>query len=179
MTIIETQRLIIRELLPTDIEGMFELDADPEVHRYLGKCPINTKNEALENIQLIRAQYITNGIGRWAIVEKETGNFMGWTGLKLISELTNSHINYYDLGYRLIKKYWGQGFATETAIATIDYAFNKLNINEIYAIADCENEGSDKILKKAGLKLIESFNHNGVEHNWYEIKRLKKRSGKA
>ncbi|KLT66544.1 GNAT family N-acetyltransferase [Pedobacter sp. BMA] len=166
----ETERLILREILPTDIEGMFELDSDCEVHRYLGNQPISTREQALANIKLIRQQYLDNGIGRWAIIEKNTGNFLGWSGLKFITEQTNRHVNYYDLGYRLIKKYWDQGFATETAIATIDYAFNKLNINEIYAIADCKNEGSDKILKKAGLKFIESFGLNGVEHNWYEIK---------
>lgn len=166
---IETERLILREILPTDIDGLFELDSDPEVHRYLGNKPVTNKDQIVHVINYIRQQYIDNGIGRWAIIDKKTNDFIGWTGLKFVTDLTNNHKNYYDLGYRLIKKYWGQGIATETAIASLDYAFDKLKADEIYAMADCENDGSNKILKKVGLKFIEKFDLDGVEHNWYKI----------
>ena len=94
---------------------------------------------------------------------------MGWAGLKFVTDETNKHINYYDLGYRLVKKYWRQGIATETAVASLEYAFNKLNIKEIYAIANCENIGSNIILQKVGLRYIETFNLDGTNHNWYKI----------
>jgi ribosomal-protein-alanine N-acetyltransferase len=74
---IETERLILRELVPIDAEGMFELDSDPLVHTYLGESPITTIEQAKANIALIRKQYVDNGIGRWALIEKQTGNFMG------------------------------------------------------------------------------------------------------
>lgn len=167
----ETDRFILREILPTDIEGMFELDSDPEVHKYLGNKPVTSKNQIVDIINFIRQQYIDNGIGRWAIIDKKTNDFIGWTGLKFITDLTNNHKNYYDLGYRLRKKYWGKGIATETAFASLSYAFNKLNINEVYAIAACENNGSNKILNKIGFKFIETFNFNEVKHNWYKIKK--------
>ena len=167
----ETERLILREILPTDIDAMFVLDSDPEVHRYLGNKPVTTKDQIVEAINFIRQQYIDNGIGRWAIIDKKTNDFIGWTGLKFVTELTNNHKNYYDLGYRLIKKYWGQGIATETAIASLNYAFDTLNADEVYAMADCENDGSNKVLKKIGLTLIEKFSLDGVDHNWYRIKR--------
>ena len=57
---------------------------------------------------MIRQQYIDNGIDRWAIINKETNDFIGWTGLKFVTETTNNHINFYDLGYRLIEKYWAK-----------------------------------------------------------------------
>jgi len=68
--------------------------------------------------------------------------FIGWTGLKFIANETNNRNNYHDLGCRLIKKYWEQGVATEAAIASLAYAFDKLNTNEVYAMDDYENDGS-------------------------------------
>jgi len=165
----ETERLILREILPSDIDGMFELDSDPEVHKYLGNKPVIDRDQISKVIDFIRQQYIDNGIGRWAIIDKKTNNFMGWTGLKFQTDLTNNHKNYYDLGYRLIKKYWGQGIATETAIVSLQYAFEQLKTNEVYAMANCENVGSNKILRKVGLNFIESFDLDGIEHNWYKI----------
>lgn len=166
---IETERLILREILPTDIDGMFELDSDPEVHRYLGNKPVTDREQIVNAINFIRQQYIDNGIGRWAIVNKKTNAFIGWTGLKFATDLTNNHKNYYDLGYRLIKKYWGQGIATETATASLKYAFEQLKADEVYAMADCENRSSNKILEKVGLNFIEKFDLDGTEHNWYKI----------
>lgn len=167
--IAETERLIIRELLPTDIDGMFELDSDPEVHRYLGNEPVTDKKQALEVIHFIRQQYVDNGIGRWAIIDKKTNDFVGWTGLKFVTELTNNHKNFYDLGYRLIKRYWGKGIASETALISLSYAFDILHASEVYAMADCENDGSNKILNKTGFTFIETFDLDGVRHNWYKI----------
>ena len=144
----ETERLILREILPSDIDGMFELDSDSEVHKYLGNKPVNDRAQISNVINFIRQQYIDNGIGRWAIIDKKTNEFIGWTGLKFVTDLTNNHQNYYDVGYRLIRKYWGQGIATETAIVSLDYAFNILKVEEVFAAASCENVGSNKILQK-------------------------------
>jgi len=166
---LETERLILREILPSDVNGLFELDSDPEVHRYLGKNLVTNKAQVIEVVEFIRQQYIDYGIGRWAIVDKKTKEFIGWTGFKFVTELTNNHQNYYDLGYRLIRKYWGQGIATETAVASLDYAFNKLNTDKVYAMADVENDGSNRILSKVGLKFIETFDLEGIKHNWYKI----------
>jgi RimJ/RimL family protein N-acetyltransferase len=152
--ITETERLIIREILPTDIDDMFELHSDPEVHIYLGNKTITSKEQLIESIDSIRQQYIDFGVGRWAIINKKTNEFIGWTGLEFVTKEINNHKNYYDLGYRLIKRFWGHGFATESAFASLDYAFDKLNAKKVYAIADCRNEASNKILKKVDLSLL-------------------------
>ncbi len=167
----ETERLLLREILPSDITGMFELDSDEEVHRYLGRNPVKNKKEIEYGINFIRQQYVDNGIGRWAIIYKKTNEFIGWTGLKYVTAKTNNHVNYYDLGYRLIKRYWGKGIAMETALLSLDYAFNKLKVKEVYAMADCENAASNKILSKAGMRFIETFDYHGVKHNWYKIEK--------
>lgn len=169
MIFIETERLLLREILPTDVDGLFELDSDPDVHRYLGNNPITTKEQAIGVIDFIRQQYVDHGIGRWAVIDKKTNDFMGWAGLKLVTEQTNDHINYLDLGYRLIKKYWGQGIATEAAHASLHYAFNNLYANEVFAMAGCDNAGSNNVLVKVGLQFIETFVHQGIKHNWYII----------
>lgn len=167
----ETNRLVLREILSTDVDGLFELDNDPEVHRYLGNKPVQTKEQAAEVIAFIRQQYVENGIGRWAVIDKQTNNFLGWAGLKLITEQTNNHVNYLDLGYRLIKKYWGNGIATEAARASLAYAFNELKASAVYAITDSHNAASHQVLLKAGLHFIEMFEYHGFTHNWYKIDR--------
>jgi len=169
----ETDRLILREILPQDKQGLYLLDSDPEVRAFLGNNPISTLEEAIDTVQFIRKQYVTNGIGRWAVIEKETNEFVGWSGLKLITEETNNHTHYYDLGYRFIKKYWGKGYATETAYATLSYAFGQLNLKEVFAIADVRNNSSKRVLEKVGFKIIETFNYQGVEHYWFNIKKNK------
>lgn len=167
--LITTDRLILREILPTDIEGFFDMDTDPEVHTYLGNNPVTTKEQIVAAIAFIRQQYVDHGIGRWAIIDKNTHDFIGWAGLKWVTELTNNHKNYYDLGYRLRKKYWGKGIATEAARASLTYAFTTLNADVVFAMADCANIGSNTILQKIGLQLVETFYDDGVLHNWYRI----------
>jgi ribosomal-protein-alanine N-acetyltransferase len=165
----ETERFILRELLSSDDTGIFELDSNKDVHRYLGKKPIQNIEEARKVIDFIRQQYVDNGIGRWAIIEKKTNDFVGWTGLKFVREKINNHSDFYDLGYRLIPKFWRQGIATETAKASVDYGLNKLNLNSIYGMADVDNKASINVLQKAGLKFIETFNYEGAECAWLSI----------
>jgi ribosomal-protein-alanine N-acetyltransferase len=169
--LVKTERFVLREILLTDVDGLFELDSDPEVHRYLGNQPVHSKEQIIEVIHSIRQQYKDNGIGRWAIIDKHTHAFIGWCGLKLITEPTNGHHNYYDLGYRLIRKYWGQGIATETALECLHYAFTKLPTNEVYAMAECNNTGSNNVLKKVGCIHLENFELDGSLHHWYKIEK--------
>jgi [ribosomal protein S5]-alanine N-acetyltransferase len=170
-TFAETERLVLREILSTDVDGMFEMDSDPDVHLYVGNEPLQTKEQAAAAIEFIRQQYIDNGIGRWAVIDKKTNIFLGWAGLKLITAPINNHNNFLDLGYRFIKKYWGQGYASEAATASIAYAFNKMQVNEVYAHAHSENGASNKVLIRSGLTFIQSFVHQTITCNWYEIDR--------
>ncbi len=167
---IETERFIIRNIEEDDVNGMFELDSDPEVHRYIGNEPVKSMEEARQVINFIRKQYIDNGMGRLAIVDKITNDFIGWTGLKYEQSVRKNQ-SYYDLGYRIRKKYWGKGIATETARESLKYGFNTLNLEEINGAADVKNIASNKILKKVELKFIETIDFEGVTHNWYGAKK--------
>lgn len=170
MVLIETNRLYFREIFESDDADMLELDSDPEVHQYLGKQPISNIIQARAQIQFIRKQYAENGIGRLAIIEKDTENFVGWGGFKLITNKVNGHQNYHDLGYRLIKRYWGKGYATESAKAAIEYGFSKLQLSEIYAIADINNLQSKKVLEKCGFICTDVFDYEALPHFWFELK---------
>ena len=96
----------MRDLSKQDALGIFKLDSDSEVHTYLGKNPLKTIEEAEKNIIHIQKQYIKNGIGRWAVIEKESGEFIGWSGFKFINGVINNRTQYYDLRYRFIRQYW-------------------------------------------------------------------------
>lgn len=167
----ETERLLLREIVPDDALALFAIDSNPAVNTYLGNNPVKSLSQSKEIIEFIRKQYLENGIGRWAMIEKSTTTFIGWCGLKLVKEITNKHINYYDLGYRLNQKYWGLGFATEAALACISYGFSELKLNEIFAIADTQNKASKHVLEKVGFKLIESFDLEEIPHDWYELRK--------
>jgi [ribosomal protein S5]-alanine N-acetyltransferase len=165
----ETERLLLREILPEDEAALFELDSDPEVHRYVGKRPVETLEQIKMVIAFIRQQYSDNGIGRWAVVEKSSGQFIGWAGLKLFTDEVNGIKDFYELGYRFMKKHWGKGYATEAAKAILAYGFEELELTAIYGMTDPENTASKKVLEKAGLKYVETFDFAGEPTDWFVI----------
>lgn len=167
--IIETERLLLREILPEDEADLFEMDSDPEVHKYLGNDPVKDIEQIREVIKFIRKQYSDNGIGRWAVVLKESNELIGWCGLKYFTEIINGHINIYELGYRFKKKHWAKGYATESAKAWLDHGFNKMKLKEIYAMTDSLNLNSNKVLKKLGFSFIEKFDYDGDQSDWFKI----------
>jgi ribosomal-protein-alanine N-acetyltransferase len=164
----ETDRFILRKIEKTDVDGLFLMESTPEVHRYLGEMPLQNKAQTEKIIDHIQRQYEANGIGRWAVIDKKTGDFVGWSGLKYEQEVRPDR-PYYDLGYRFRKEYWGQGIATETSIASLKYGFEVLDLKKICAAAHIENIASNKVLQKVGMKLIETFDAFGDPHHWYEL----------
>lgn len=164
----ESERFIMRDIEESDLEGMFLLETDPEVYKYLGMPPLKTKEDTLKIIGYIRKQYEENGIGRSAVIDKATNEFVGWSGLKLEDEVRD--FKYYDLGYRFRREFWGKGIASETAIASVKYGLETLKLKEICGAAELENIASNKILQKAGLQFVEEFEFEGKMHNWYKLK---------
>lgn len=170
---LETERLILRDILPKDVDGIFELDSNPKVHQYLGKNPITTKTQAETNVKFIIEQYNERGIGRFAAIEKSSGNFIGWSGLKFNTgdkETLEHKRDFYDIGYRLIPRYWGKGYAKESAQAALIFGFNNLKLDLICGAAEVGNIASNKILQSIGLRYHEQFAHEGELINWYELK---------
>lgn len=167
---IETERLLLRELLLSDVDGMFELDSNPNVHLFLGNKPVKDIEQSLGHIKNIQQQYKELGIGRWAVILKETNEFLGWSGIKFIKNEINKHKNFYEIGYRFIEKHWGKGYATEAGKAFINYAFDVMKVDAVYAYADAGNENSRKILEKLGLQYVNSFEYEEELDVWYELR---------
>ena len=164
---IETERLYIRPLSLTDLDGMFEMDCDPVVHKFLGNKPYTSIEQSRETIEYVMSQYRDYGIGRWAVLEKRTDDFVGWTGHKYIGGPVNKHTNYYDYGYRLTRKHWGKGYATESGKASLHYGIEQLGFKDIYAMTDINNGASRHILEKLGFRYIEDFAYD-ARPNWRE-----------
>jgi ribosomal-protein-alanine N-acetyltransferase len=93
---------------------------------------------------------------------------MGWGGLKYEFNPRKNE-RYYDLGYRILRKYWGKGIATESALESLKYGFNVLDVQEIFAAAHHDNAASNAILKKIGMQFVETFIDDGAIHNWYAL----------
>jgi RimJ/RimL family protein N-acetyltransferase len=137
-----TARLYFRQFSVGDEQKLFDLNSDEEVVKFTGNASMKDLAEAHDVlINIILPQY-TIGFGRWAVYRKEDGAFLGWCGLKKVDGHT------IDLGYRFFRKYWGKGYASEAAIAALEYGFNNLNVDKVVAHAMVENKNSIKILAK-------------------------------
>lgn len=168
---IETSRLLLRAMRLDDAEGMFDLDSRPEVLRYLDTPPLKDIEQAREIIRYVQRQYEAHGIGRFAVEWKATGEFVGWAGLKFLTEPLNGHVNYHDLGYRLLPKFWGMGIATEASRASLDLAFNQMGLQVIYAGVLPENAASCKVLEKVGMRFVNPFELQNLTWHWYAVER--------
>ena len=167
--ILETDRLILREMCHDDAAELFEMDANPNVHKYLWNKPNTSIDEIHEYITSVRQQYLDYKIGRFIAVLKNTNELIGWVGLKFNTIEVNNKINFYDIGYRLNDKFWGKGYASEATIAWQEYGFNQMNINVMHAATHIDNTASNKILQKIGMTKTETYLEDQVLWNWYEM----------
>ena len=154
-----------------DAEGMFDLDSRPEVLKYLGIPPLTDIEQSREIIRYVQQQYESHGIGRFAVEWKATGEFVGWAGLKFLTEPLNGHVKYHDLGYRLLPKFWGMGIATEASLASLDLGFSQMGLQAIYAGVLPENAASCKVLEKVGMRFVNQFGLLNLTWNWYAMER--------
>ena len=162
--ILETERLLLRELNVNDAKSFYQLNLDKEVMKYTGEGAFKDIEESkkfLENYD----QYKKYGIGRWAVINKENEEFLGWCGLKFTEKLDE-----YDIGFRFFRKHWNKGYATESAKACIDFGLNKFKMPEIIGRAMKDNKASIKVLEKIGLIYNRDFNFEGAEGVIYKIK---------
>lgn len=142
--IIETERLILRPFTLDDLEPSYELNLDAEVSQFTGDGGVVSKEEIRRRIvENVFGDYEKHGYGRLAIELKGKEKFIGFTGLKYVEDLKEV-----DLGYRLMKKYWGIGLASEAAKACVDFGFNELGLKRMIATVLPANSKSINVLKK-------------------------------
>lgn len=145
----ETDRLFLRQFEDNDTDAalILSMNSIPEVLQYLHEPLLQDMNHAKEILRNIILPQYKNKLGRWSVHLKNNNEFIGWCGLKYRPER-----NEIDLGYRFIPVAWGKGYATEAAIACLQYAFNSLKLEKINACAHIENIASLSILQKIGMQ---------------------------
>jgi len=119
MIILETERFYLREMTLSDAKHLFLLNEDPDVTKYTGDNPFLNPTEAYRFLEKYD-HYKKYGFGRWAVIDKTNEHFLGWCGLKYTEKLDE-----FDIGFRFFKKYWNNGYATESAKACMKLGFNK------------------------------------------------------
>ena len=170
--ILETDRLLMREMRHEDAEALYDMDSNPNVHTYLWQKPFTAIDDIHSYIEMVRKQYDRNNIGRFSTIIKETNVLIGWTGIKYIDDhVENGNTNFYDYGYRLNEKFWNKGYATEASKAWLDYGFNQMNIKEMNAYTHSENGASNHVLQKVGFNFMEDYpDEHGAIWKWWQLK---------
>lgn len=163
-TILETDRLLLREFVAGDAEVYFRMVSDLDVTRYTGdggKTPGEVTRMMEERLF---ADYRLRGYGRWAAVYKPTGAVIGFAGLKYLED-----VDEVDLGYRFFKEHWGRGLATEAARAVLAHGFGTLGLRRVIGIADVGNKASIRVLEKVGFAFEKHTTYRGHEVAWYVV----------
>jgi RimJ/RimL family protein N-acetyltransferase len=152
---LETERLLLRRFTEADGHHLVELDSDPEVMRFLnGGVP--TPREVIEREILPRFLGCDkgSGYGFWVVIEKATGEFLGWVSFRPIQEAEAGVV---ELGYRLRRAAWGHGFATEAARALVRKGFAELGVRRVVASTLAANLASRRVMEKLGMRLARTY----------------------
>jgi RimJ/RimL family protein N-acetyltransferase len=143
-----TARLILRPWQTSDTEPFTAMSQDPEVMAHLLAF---TSREAIAVwIQRQQAHFAKNGFGFWAIESRDTGEFMGATGLLCIAY--EAHFTpAVEIGWRLARRFWGQGYVPEAARFALQFGFENLGLSEIVANTVSANHNSRRVMEKLGM----------------------------
>jgi RimJ/RimL family protein N-acetyltransferase len=150
MRILETHRLILRRLVPDDLDDLFALYRDPEIRRYFPEGTL-TWVETKEELE-----WFLNGhpehpeLGLWATIHRETDRFIGRCGLLPWTIDQRPEV---EVAYLLAKEYWGQGWGTEAALAIVHYGFEQLHLPRLICMIDPQNQASAKVARNIGMTL--------------------------
>lgn len=147
---IETQRLVLREFQPEDVQQLAPILANPQVMQFSPAGTLSTEQTQAKINEFI-ALYQAFGFGKWAVLAKDSHELIGYCGIAL--ETIDGSAER-ELGYRLAPPFWGRGLATEAATAAMEYGFNELKLPYLLGIAERKNVASVKILKKLGMQFV-------------------------
>lgn len=148
---LETERMYLREFILEDALHLYALNSDSEVLKYTGDKAFENE-EAARNFILNYVYSPPDKLGRWACFLKHNFDFVNWCGLRRLTET-----NEVDLGYRILKKFWNQGCATEAGKSCLHYGFTQKNLAKIIGRTQINNQASIKVLQKLGMNFCGHF----------------------
>ena len=158
MTVLRTGRMALRRLAPADAPFIRELVNEPSWIRYIGDRGVRTLDDARAYLAKGPiAMYERHGFGLWLCESNATGEPLGICGL-----IKRDTLDDVDLGFAFLPRFWGQGYAHESAAAVLAYGREVLELDRIVAITSPDNAPSIRLLEKLGLRLEKSFDMGGV-----------------
>ena len=146
---LETERLILRPLVESDVDEIFAMRSDEDIMRFIREP--RGRDESFDWIKLVSGRWHNDKLGFCAVIEKEANKFLGWCGIWRLKETGEMEI-----GYAIDKAYWGKGFATEAAEKFMQYAFGELNAEKLVAVARPENMASRRVMEKLGMQFVKT-----------------------
>jgi len=153
---LETERMVLRRFVASDLGSLIELDSDPEVMRFINGG-LATPREVMQNKILptfLHSYESVPGRGMFAAIRKADNMFLGWFGFRAKD---SAHPDEVGLGYRLRRDAWGQGYATEGARALIRKGVTELEVQRVFATTYEYNRASRRVMEKAGLTFVRSY----------------------
>jgi ribosomal-protein-alanine N-acetyltransferase len=162
VTILETARLLLRELVSADLDFVATMLADPDVTRYYERR--FTRDEANGWLARQLRRYVDDGHGLWLVVERETDIAVGQVGLA-IQDVEG--VRRPEIGWLLHRPFWGKGYATEAGIATRDAAFRRWKYEEVVSLIRPVNVPSRRVAERVGLRPGPHVQFHGFEHIMY------------
>jgi ribosomal-protein-alanine N-acetyltransferase len=156
--VLRTERLLLREWRAEDREPFAALNADPRVMQYLPAMLPRAQSDALARRS--EQHFATHGFGPWAVEVPGVAPFIGFVGL-VVPAFEAHFTPCVEIGWRLAAEHWGQGYATEAALASADYAFSALGLHELVSFTTPGNERSQAVMRRIGMTHDEAddFDH--------------------
>ena len=160
---LKTERLLLRQWRSKDLPDIARINADPVVMKYFPKLLSRQEsNAAVEKFKFLISK---NGWGFWAVESTCDRTFIGLVGLhKPVYQLPFGPC--VEIGWRLARASWGQGYATEAGTACLDFAFDKLELSEVFAFASVPNMKSRAVMERLSMENLQAnFDHPTVPNN--------------
>lgn len=164
MPSIETDRLLLRMIRADDLDHLASLLSDPDVVKYVGDGKPAGQEKAARALESIIKHWDTHGFGRWAVVDKGSGEFIGFGGLRSLFGTP-------EVVYHLAKAHWGKGYASEMARAALRFGFEERGFDRIVAITKPQNAASIHVMEKLGLRFVRETRYYEIDVVEYEITR--------
>lgn len=158
---IQTQRLLLRPWREEDRAPFAAMNADPEVRRYFPS--IQTREESDASVDRVMADFQVHGFCFWAVERRDTGEFIGFTGLKVLGDEEPISPGV-EIGWRLARHAWGWGYASEAARAALADGFGPRGLTEILAFTAKTNAPSEAVMRRIGMQrdAARDFEHPAV-----------------
>ncbi|MEU1628543.1 GNAT family N-acetyltransferase [Streptomyces sp. NPDC020096] len=150
MTEIRTPRLILRRWYDDDLVPMAEINADPQVMHWIGDGSVRDPDHTAEAIERWEEEWDEEGFGLFAVELLASGELAGFVGLSVPTFLPEV-LPAVEIGWRLGRQFWGQGYASEAAHAALEFALQDRGLDRVISIARVGNDASENVMRKLGM----------------------------